>query len=148
MFFLEKNLCRTNTKKAFHIWAVTNHKSQICDCDTQTQMRYGNAPLFSFFGDGERKHGRQERRATSVRESGEVTETNNEDASSSSSTSFTHTRVAYHHNSSMHINPTCKKLHGCMCVIPQDTGESVMCKKMHGFSRDLEVGARLEKCQF
>jgi len=29
----------------FHIWAVTNHKSQICNCDTQTQMRNGNAPI-------------------------------------------------------------------------------------------------------
>jgi len=32
-------------KKVFHIWAVTNHKSQICDCNTQTQMRCGNAPI-------------------------------------------------------------------------------------------------------
>jgi hypothetical protein len=27
------------------IYPVTNHKSQICNCDTQTQIRYGYAPL-------------------------------------------------------------------------------------------------------
>ena len=32
-------------KNAFYIWHVTNHKSQICDCYTQTQMRCGNAPV-------------------------------------------------------------------------------------------------------
>jgi hypothetical protein len=40
-----KNLWQVDSKNAFHIWAVTNHKSQICDCDTQTQMRYGNASI-------------------------------------------------------------------------------------------------------
>jgi len=32
-------------KNTFHIWPsqITNHK--LCVCDTQTQMRYGNAPL-------------------------------------------------------------------------------------------------------
>ncbi len=32
-------------QKLFVLRAVTNHKSQICDCDSQAQMRYGNAPL-------------------------------------------------------------------------------------------------------
>jgi hypothetical protein len=32
-------------KRGSHIWPsqITNHK--ICVCDTQTQMRYGNAPV-------------------------------------------------------------------------------------------------------
>jgi hypothetical protein len=39
-------ICFEPTQKMrSHIRAVTNHKSQICDCDSQTQMRYGNAPL-------------------------------------------------------------------------------------------------------
>ncbi len=32
-------------KNAFYIWHVTNQKSQICDCYTQTHMRCGNAPI-------------------------------------------------------------------------------------------------------
>ena len=42
-------------KNVVHVWAIANHKSQITnhkpqnyDCDTQTQMRYGNAPIFEF----------------------------------------------------------------------------------------------------
>ena len=48
-----KNLClgapkscvSVRQKNAFYIWHITNHKSQICDCYTQTQMRCGNAPV-------------------------------------------------------------------------------------------------------
>jgi hypothetical protein len=32
-------------KNTFQIWAVTDHKSQICDCDSQMQMSFGNTPL-------------------------------------------------------------------------------------------------------
>jgi hypothetical protein len=39
------NCVEPTQKKRSHIRAVTNHKSQICDCDSQTQMRYGNAPF-------------------------------------------------------------------------------------------------------
>ena len=46
VFGAPKIICVEPTqKKRSHIRAVTNHKSQICDCDSQTQMRYGNAPL-------------------------------------------------------------------------------------------------------
>ena len=46
VFGAPKIICVEPTqKKRSHIRAVTNHKSQICDCDTQTQIRYGNAPL-------------------------------------------------------------------------------------------------------
>jgi hypothetical protein len=39
VFSREKLICVESTQKnAFQIWAITNHKSQICDCDTQTQM--------------------------------------------------------------------------------------------------------------
>ena len=34
-------------EKVSHIWAITNHKSQIYDCESQTQLRYGNAPIFT-----------------------------------------------------------------------------------------------------
>ena len=30
-----------------HRQCMPNHKSQICDCDSQTQMRYGNAPMLT-----------------------------------------------------------------------------------------------------
>jgi hypothetical protein len=44
--FGAQNKCLSqHKKKRSHIWAVANHKSQICDCDSQTQMRYGNAPV-------------------------------------------------------------------------------------------------------
>jgi hypothetical protein len=46
VFGAPKIICVEPTqKKRSHIKAVTNLKSQICDCDSQTQMRYGNAPL-------------------------------------------------------------------------------------------------------
>ena len=46
VFGAPKIICVEPTqKKRSHIRAVTNHKSQICVCDTQTQMRYGNAPV-------------------------------------------------------------------------------------------------------
>jgi hypothetical protein len=46
VFGAPKFICVEPTqKKRSHIRAVTNHKSQICDCDSQTQMRYGNAPV-------------------------------------------------------------------------------------------------------
>jgi hypothetical protein len=48
VFGAPKIICVEPTqKKRSHIRAVTNHKSQICDCDSQTQMRYGNAPLLA-----------------------------------------------------------------------------------------------------
>ena len=46
VFGAPKIICVEPTqKKRSHIWAIANHKSQICDCDSQMQMRYGNAPL-------------------------------------------------------------------------------------------------------
>ena len=50
VFGAPKIICVEPTqKKRSHIRAVTNHKSQICVCDTQTQMRYGNAPVVTHF---------------------------------------------------------------------------------------------------
>ncbi len=44
--FGAQNKCVSQRKKSIsHIWAIANHKSQICDCDSQMQMRYGNAPV-------------------------------------------------------------------------------------------------------
>jgi hypothetical protein len=44
VFGAPKMCVKPTQKKCSHIRAVPNHKSQICDCDSQTQMRYGNAP--------------------------------------------------------------------------------------------------------
>jgi hypothetical protein len=45
--FVAPKICVEPTQKnAFQIWAITNHKSQICDCNSQTQMSFGNAPFF------------------------------------------------------------------------------------------------------
>ena len=47
---VRQKLCQANTKKHSHIWDITNHKSQICDCDSQTQLRYyGNSPFFVYW---------------------------------------------------------------------------------------------------
>ena len=46
VFGAPKIICVEPTqKKRSHIRAVTNLKSQICDCDSQTQMRYGNTTI-------------------------------------------------------------------------------------------------------
>jgi len=45
VFCVPKKCVEPTQKKHSHIWAVANHKSQIYNCDTQTQMRYGNAPI-------------------------------------------------------------------------------------------------------
>jgi hypothetical protein len=43
VFGAPKIICVEPTqKKRSHIRAVTNFKSQICGCDSQTQMRYGH----------------------------------------------------------------------------------------------------------
>jgi hypothetical protein len=36
----QKIVSSQRKKKRSHIWAVANLKSQICDCDWQTQMRW------------------------------------------------------------------------------------------------------------
>ena len=43
VFGAPKNCVEPTHKKRSHIRAVA-HKSKICDCDSHTQMRYGNAP--------------------------------------------------------------------------------------------------------
>jgi len=37
------------------------------------------------------------------------------------------------------MNPTCEILHGFMCVIPQDTGKSIMCDGFLGRVVDLAL---------
>ena len=47
--FCEPKICvKLSQKNVSYIWAITNHKSQICDCNTQTQMRYRNAELMNY----------------------------------------------------------------------------------------------------
>jgi hypothetical protein len=43
VFGAPKNSVEPTQKKRSHIRAVA-YKSEICDCDSHTQMRYGNAP--------------------------------------------------------------------------------------------------------
>ncbi len=48
VFGAPKTCVEPTEKNAFQIWTITNHKSQICDCNAQTQMIFGNAPLLHY----------------------------------------------------------------------------------------------------
>jgi len=47
VFSVPKNCAELTQRNMFQIWAITNQKSQICDCDAQTQMSFWNAPITS-----------------------------------------------------------------------------------------------------